>query len=248
MSRLLRLYPAAWRERYEAEFIGTLQERSVGVAGSVDIVRGAIDAHLHPELTGGTPHVWTYRLPGVVATVAGLIWSWYLIHVFLAAPNEEWGDGIWIALVLMFAAVGGDYLGAYLRHMGLAVIGIIALIVLSRTLPWSAGNGVLNLTAGVASWLMVGVGMLTLAAIRAGIGAKSRWLLAGAVLVLPAIIAIPVMGGFGPSDPGGVTAMLVAALPYGIAWLVVGLRMSLRGAETMPPRPEIEQTPEVAAA
>ena len=31
MSRLLRLYPAAWRERYEAEFIGTLQERPVGL-------------------------------------------------------------------------------------------------------------------------------------------------------------------------------------------------------------------------
>ena len=198
MSRLLRLYPAAWRERYEAEFIGTLQERSVGVAGSVDIVRGAIDAHLHPELTGGTPHVWTHRAPGLVATVAGLIWSWYLILVFLAAPNEEWGDGIWIALVLMFAAVGGDYLGAYLRHMGLAVIGIIALIVLARTLPWSAGNGVLNLTAGVASWLMVALpGCSRLQ--RSGQASARKPLAPGRRgVVLPAIIAFPVMGGLGP--------------------------------------------------
>ena len=53
-ERLLRLYPRAWRERYGEEFLefvggGRLRPRQV-----IDIVSGAIDAHLSREVRRST--------------------------------------------------------------------------------------------------------------------------------------------------------------------------------------------------
>lgn len=248
MSRLLRLYPAAWRERYEAEFIGTLQERPVGLTGSVDIVHGAIDAHLHPELIAGAPHAWTHRLPGLMATAAGLIWSWYYLRIVLAAP-EEWGYGVFIAMLLMLFAVLGDYMASHVRRIALTVSALLAAAVLAGVQPLSViGDGMLNLALGAAAALLLSGGMLTLAAVRAGIGAGFRWLLIAGFLVVPVAVAILIMGGFGPTDPGGAPAMVVAILPYGIAWAIIGLRMTLRGSQTIHDALTIEPSSEVAAA
>ena len=52
MSALVRLYPRSWRERYEIEFLAVLASRPPSVGDRVDIVRGAMDARLHPELSG----------------------------------------------------------------------------------------------------------------------------------------------------------------------------------------------------
>lgn len=248
MSRLLRLYPAAWRERYEAEFIGTLQDRSVGLTGSADIVRGAIDAHLHPELTGGTPHVWTHRLPGFMAMAAGLIWSWYYLRILLAAP-EEWGYGIFIAMLLMLFAVLGDYMASHARQIGLTLSVLVAAALLAGAQPLHViGGGMLNFALGAAAALLLSGGMLTLAALRAGIGVGVRWLLIVGALLVPITVAVPIMGGFGPTDPGGAPAMVVAILPYGIAWAIIGLRMTIRGSVTILGDRKPEPTPEVAAA
>ncbi len=246
MSRLMRLYPASWRERYEAEFIGTLEERPVGLAGSVDIVRGAIDAHLHPELIGGAPHIWTHRLPGLMATAAGLVWSWFYLRIVVAAP-EEWGYGVLIAMLLMLLAVMGDYMAPHARRIGLTVSALISAAVLAGVQPLSViGDGMLNFALGAAAALLLSGGMLTLAALRAGIGAGGRWLLIAGGLLVPVTIAIPAMGGFGPGDPGGAPAMLVAVLPYGTAWTLLGLRMTLCGSATIhdaPTSPRVIEVP-----
>lgn len=248
MSRLLRLYPAGWRERYEGEFMETLLERPVGLTGSLDIVHGAIDAHLHPELIGGAPHAWTHRLPGLMATAAGLIWSWFYLRIVLAAP-EDWGYGIFIAMLLMLFAVLGDYVAPHARRIGLAVSALIAAAVLAGFQPLSVmGDGMLGFALGAAAALLLSGGMLALAALRAGIGAGGRWLLIAVGLLAPVTVAIVVMGGFGPTDPGGAPAMVVAILPYGIAWTIVGLRMTLRGSVTIHDTPTIKPTSEVAAA
>lgn len=247
MSRLVRLYPAAWRERYEAEFIGTLQERSVRTASSVDIIRGAIDAHLHPELFGGAPHPWTHRLPGLLATAAGLLWTWYFLRIALAAP-DDWGNGIFIAMLLMLVAVLGDHLTAYPRQIVVIALSFVAAAALAGAEPLAAiGDGLLAFALGATAALLLACGVLTLAALRAGIGVGARWaLILGAVLI-PVAVGIFGMGGFGPSDPGGVLAMAVAIAPYGIAWATIGLRMALRGSATIHDAPSSPQVPEVYA-
>lgn len=247
MSRLLRLYPAAWRERYEPELLGLLHDRPVRLRGSVDVVLGAIDAHLHPELIGGTRLPWTQRLPGLLAMTAGLIWSWYYLRILLAAP-EEWGYGVFIAMLLMLFSVLGDYMASHARRIGLTLSASIAAAVLAGAQPLSViGDGTLSFALGAAAALLLSGGMLTLAALRAGIGAGVRWLLIAGSLLVPVTVAIAVMGGFGPTDPGGAPAMVVAILPYGIAWTLLGLRMTLRGSATINDTPSNPAATEVPA-
>ena len=46
---LLRLYPRAWRERYGEELAAQLEaQRPLRIGVVADLVRGALDAHLHP--------------------------------------------------------------------------------------------------------------------------------------------------------------------------------------------------------
>jgi hypothetical protein len=149
----------------------------------------------------------------------------------------------------MIIAVLGDYLASQARRMGLTVAALVAAAVLAGVQPLSViGDGALSFALGAAAALLLSGGMLTLAALRAGIGAGVRWLLIAGFLLVPVTIAIPVMGGFGPTDPGGAPAMVVAILPYGIAWAIIGLRMTIRGSETIHDGPTIKPTSEVAAA
>lgn len=46
MRLLLRLYPAAWRARYEDEFLAVLEARPLSPFDAFDIGLGALDARL----------------------------------------------------------------------------------------------------------------------------------------------------------------------------------------------------------
>lgn len=50
MRALLALYPRAWRRRYAAEFAALLEEQRPSPGLVLDVVLGAIDAHLDPQL------------------------------------------------------------------------------------------------------------------------------------------------------------------------------------------------------
>ncbi len=51
---LLRLYPQVWRDRYEEEFLVVLASRPFSLLEGIDILQGALDAHLHPYLGTAT--------------------------------------------------------------------------------------------------------------------------------------------------------------------------------------------------
>lgn len=50
MRWLVRLYPKGWRERYGPEIEALTEHRPVTVRSILDLLRGVIDAHLHPAL------------------------------------------------------------------------------------------------------------------------------------------------------------------------------------------------------
>ena len=53
---VLHLYPRPWRARYEDELLELFEQRPLSVTDTVDMVIGAINAHLHPQLgTTGMP-------------------------------------------------------------------------------------------------------------------------------------------------------------------------------------------------
>ena len=70
MKALVRLYPRAWRDRYEAEVIDLLDQRRPSFRDALDLVVGAVDAHLHPQV-GSAVIPWTWRLPGLAVLAVG---------------------------------------------------------------------------------------------------------------------------------------------------------------------------------
>jgi hypothetical protein len=74
---LLRLYPHRWRQRYEEEIGELLDAAPLTVGAIADLLRGAFDAHVHPELvepalvgsTGSGQIPITPRSPGSQVTL-----------------------------------------------------------------------------------------------------------------------------------------------------------------------------------
>jgi Rieske Fe-S protein len=46
---ITRLYPRAWRDRYRLELVDVLGNRRIGLPDLVDLLRGALDAWVHPQ-------------------------------------------------------------------------------------------------------------------------------------------------------------------------------------------------------
>lgn len=65
---LLRLYPRLWRERYEEELLAMLEQRPISFLDGLDLLFGALDAHLHPHL--GTTGLSLYeRMMQMISTL-----------------------------------------------------------------------------------------------------------------------------------------------------------------------------------
>jgi hypothetical protein len=242
MTRLVRLYPRAWRDRYEEEFLALLAERPPTLGDLVDTIRGAVDAHLNPQ-GEVEPTPWTHRLPGLLGLIAGAMWSAVVLAFVF------WQDGAWavamlipVSLFLMFLSLPGDYMAAQGRHIA-AVIGVIGLCIVVANLPYSMASVV----AGVGGYLIALGGMLTLAAIRAEIGPAARWLFVVLAVIVPAAIGFPVAMGLG-NLTANESWVLASALPYGLAWVLVGLRLAIRGSATLTDLPTSPIEPEVGAA
>jgi hypothetical protein len=50
MTWLLKLYPPRWRRRYGDEFRALVGTRRLSVGDSIDVISGAIDAWIHPQM------------------------------------------------------------------------------------------------------------------------------------------------------------------------------------------------------
>jgi len=242
MSRLVRLYPRRWRDRYEEEFLSLLEERPPTMSDRVDMIRGAVDAHLNPQ-EQAEPTPWTYRIPGFLALIAGAMWSAAFI-AFVFWHERAWGLAglVPISMLLMFLSLPGDYMAAHGRQIAIA-LGVVGLCIVVANLPYSLPTAI----AGIAGYLIALGGVLTLAAIRAEIGPSGRWTLLVLAVILPAVIGFPLALGLGDISEDKAW-LLGVLLPYGFAWVFVGLRLAIRGSATLidPPLNPIE--PEARAA
>lgn len=239
MSALIRLYPRSWRERYEAEFLSLMETRPPTIGDRVDIVRGAVDARLHPQTTGsaGDPANARRRAsgPAAIATLAGVAWLVWLI----AALSEFRGwDGPMpgnAALIAVLSLVAG--LSTASAHAAVAVFASDHL----RPMSGPAVAVAVVTFAGTA----FGVGALgTPALIASAVFAVSLrtttipgWLSAtwagSAVLTAAAMVAFVASGGSEVWLLGGIAT-------YGIAWLAIGGYLWVRG---MPQSALVEDLP-----
>ena len=73
VGRLVRLYPRAWRERYEEEFVAMLEQGPVSIKDLFDVALGAVDAWLRPQVVYEGRSVMVARMRGSVLAV---LWAW----------------------------------------------------------------------------------------------------------------------------------------------------------------------------
>ncbi len=122
MKTLLRLYPNAWRVRYEAEVMAVLEQRGSRFADAPDMIRGAVDAHLHPiskvqPILPGSGVPESLHRAGRSAVVGGLLWFLAYVGVYLhalvytsmnhgiaASEGQGWLMGLLVAPVLLVIA------------------------------------------------------------------------------------------------------------------------------------------------
>lgn len=214
--RLVRLYPRAWRDRYEAEFLAVLESRSVTRADRLDIVRGALDAWLHPR----TPSM----IPGAAALIGGGLWMLAAAPIMALPIALDWPGYLFETLpidILAVVALAVALVGAWLRLDGRADqagrrLGSIGLgVALVGHAAW------LGLLIGAIAGIVYGA-PLAVASTVAGLGtvligvALARaddWPMAGLVVIAPVVLIIPT----------SIVSSPVLWLAFGAVWLVIGV-------------------------
>lgn len=242
MSRLVRLYPYAWRARYEAEFHELIAERPASLVERFDIVRGALDAHLHPQVRRpGTLSLAPmpeedYRLArrlGLAALVGGMLWPIALgiasIGPVVYDGRGAYRDGsaampfLFLAIVLLVAGLLGHQIrlpeDARLAR-GSALLAIPFLLVFGVG-PWMWQFGL------VALGLLI---VLAITGLRSG-----TWQLGASLAVIVAclgvvgIVAVAVAVASGDRMAGG-AFFAAAGLTLVPVWLSVGATLIRRPA------------------
>lgn len=189
-GRLLALYPRPWRARYEPEMLALLADRPPTWRDRIDLVRGALDAHLHPARSS--------RLPGRAALLAGAAWTVVALAVLAEPVPPDW-PGLWAwtlmpALIavaagaiatLGFALRLGDAPGRVGRAAASLVIATSALWGLALAVA-IVGGPYGAVTAAAGNMAAVAVVALGLVLARDGHHPVGEMLvLAGGALLLP---------------------------------------------------------------
>jgi hypothetical protein len=211
LNRYLSLYPRAWRDRYGDELELVLEEEQPGLRARLDLVRGALDAHLHPASPSPVP---------VAAAITASAFA--VAHAIALAAQPvptDWPAYLDDALPLVTAAVAA---------MLPAIVGVW--LKLGDTDGWLGRAGVLLAVGGHVLWLIALLAAATHVAYGPLTAAASAPALIGTALLgvalaghgrfrLGGLLAVAGLAGLGPPTLGwpafagawtGVAALLAA--------------------------------------
>lgn len=206
MSRLLDLYPRAWRARYGPEIVAILGAQPPTLGDRFDLIRGAFDAHLHPELVDRDAEPRDVRASSTRSVLAG---------VLIALGSASWLAGIALTAYPQYDISAGS-----LSALGILVpLGGLLFAVAYARLVWSTGPrgrfGSVFIAAFALAivpmvWPMAVVGfwglMITLALIALSRAADGSW-----PVWLGATIAVAGILGLGTNTDNG--TLWLATLP-----------------------------------
>lgn len=220
MSRLVRLYPAAWRERYLDEFVDLLADRPATMRDRFDIVRGALDAWIHPQVRRASvapaaepaPVRFSIAVPGIVGGLL-LAASGLLMNASTIGPIGY--KEIGLATPLLF---GGMVL------VSAAAISVSGLPRRGSAATWAAlamlGGGLLV----ALPWPVLIIGIFThvIATIALGVALVARGRLPGGAALVLAGVLLP---NFNTEDE---RALFLVAV--GLIWMVAAIALARRDA------------------
>jgi hypothetical protein len=210
-ARYVGLFPRAWQERYGDELSDLLGADPPGLRARIDLVRAAVDAHLHPAVPS--------PLPIVAAVTASALAAAHAIALAAQPVATDWPGYIDEALPLAIGSVAallpvlvalwlrlGDADGV-LGRLGIVValtghaVWLVALVAAAARLAYGP------LTAAAATVAMVGTAALGIALVG-----RSRLLL-GTLIAAAAVagVAPPALGWpiFAASWTGVALAMVL---------------------------------------
>jgi hypothetical protein len=219
MSRLVRLYPRAWRDRYGPELDQLLEARRPSLTDRVDLVRGAVDAWRNPQLVvrvaapARGDRVWRAG-PTLAAVTGGLL---------------AIAGGIGTRAAPMVASLGYKDAGTPVM---LLMFGMILTAIAAVLVAWSPGSDPRGRVA--ASVMLV-----------AAVGVLAPWpvLIVAFFGYVAAAIAFAVIRSARDGEPLaalvalGALALLafnteddraLLTIPFGLAWLLVGVGLARR--------------------
>jgi hypothetical protein len=205
----IALYPTAWRRRYGDELAAMLEEVDITLRDRVDLVRGALDAYLHPPRPS--------MLPVMSALTAGALALAHAVAIAVQPTPPDWPGYLLDALPLAIGAVAlliPSVIGLWLR-LGdgdgrLGRLGILTAL---------AGHGAW-LVALVAVILRVDYGATTAVAATVAMvgGAMLGVALAGrGATILGVLLVIASLAGVAPPAVGWPL--------FGAAWSAIGFRL-----------------------
>jgi hypothetical protein len=140
--RLLLLYPRAWRERYGEEFLAMIGAEALTLSRLVDIIRGAIDARLSPEVRHMTNQA-CVRHSSEVTPRDGLI-----------------GAGVMIGLSLLFTMLIFATARIGLPQVSLALKDVGFFVPFTASMPFWLMKG----APRKGQWMIVGTALFILIA------------------------------------------------------------------------------------
>jgi len=227
------LYPRPWRERYGDEVGALLEARPPSLLDRIDLIRGALDARLHPQVGLGAPvpDDRADRTGSRLAIAGGILITLYAIGLAIVAPR--WNSVPTTPEALRQVVSLAGFAGIALAAASAAWIGFGRAEQLGRSGGFGAGATVVGLIlvalgAGLPAEVVLVVGAISFAS---GIsGAVVPWRVrigfAGLTILQAAgVFAFVVSGG---QD----LRLLWAVVPYGMAWVLLGLTLRPRGTET----------------
>jgi hypothetical protein len=211
MSRLVGLYPRAWRARYAEELEDLVAARPLGFGGAVDIVRGALDAHRHPELVD----------PTVVAPVREPVSRRRYEDLRVA---RRLGLGTFIGAVLLVigtvVALNGPIVfdgdGGYRDGMAAVPFMLAAMVLLS--------GGLLGQLIRIGPGHLVARAGAILAFVCGPLWAFGPWLVVLLSLVLAGLVAFGLAAWRAGALPGAAMLAIVASVVASVAIVAVGIQ------------------------
>jgi hypothetical protein len=237
MNRLLGLYPRAWRERYGDELVALLEEHPATLVDLIDLIRGALDARLHPQVGGSTrpdkASDVSQRILALVAAAGGIAWI-VGVGTALVLPPDMYGDPD-TSLAIFGVAIGSSLIGVALGELGtragsgartghaIAVAGIALGFTVLMGWPW--------FIVGIVGFPM----LVLLASARAY---QADRLPGWSVAVLATASVAGLVGVFGNGDFVLFASIGVAALVLAVAAFRTSASATSAGPASMAPTQE----------